>query len=261
MYREGMGYRVGMTAGSWRVPRAARLVNGLVGRMTMETADRAWLLRVCQTREEAAFYELLFSIRYSIPTAVFIAKNRLTSMSQATLDRLYASIDTRANAARLMADLGLDYDYPHHRAHGVTSRGTARRVQVHLTMFGANRGSHVSPWHLQLGEAEPEPDQQAVALLTVHGAKGREWPVVFVVGVEEGLLPHARPGRPGEPAPDDAEERRLTYVALSRCQVQLYLTYCRARRPTRDGEMARPEPRRPSRYLRALPAELVEPAV
>lgn len=113
---------------------------------------------------------------------------------------------------------------------------------------------------LHLGEAEPEPDQQAVALLTVHAAKGREWPVVFVVGTEEGLLPHVRSPRPGEPEPDDSEERRLTYVALSRCQVQLYLTYCRTRRPTVDGEPGRPEPRRPSRYLRGLPADLVKPA-
>ena len=113
---------------------------------------------------------------------------------------------------------------------------------------------------LHLGEADTEPDPNAVALLTVHGAKGREWPVVFVVGVEEGLMPHVRPPRSGEPEPDDAEERRLTYVALSRCQVQLYLTYCRSRRPLINGELGRPEPRRPSRYLRALPPDLVTPA-
>ena len=85
-------------------------------------------------------------------------------------------------------------------------------------------------------------------------------PVVFVVGVEEGLMPHVRPPRSGEPETDDAEERRLTYVALSRCQVQLYLTYCRSRRPLINGELGRPEPRRPSRYLRALPPDLVTPA-
>jgi DNA helicase II / ATP-dependent DNA helicase PcrA len=113
---------------------------------------------------------------------------------------------------------------------------------------------------LHLGEADPEPDQHAVALLTVHRSKGREWPVVFVVGTEEGLLPHVRPQGPGEPEPDDAEERRLTYVALSRCQVQLYLTYCRTRRPMIGGEPGRPEPRRPSRYLRELPPDLVERA-
>jgi DNA helicase II / ATP-dependent DNA helicase PcrA len=110
---------------------------------------------------------------------------------------------------------------------------------------------------LHLGETDSLPNDNAVNLLTVHGSKGREWPIVFVCGVEEGLMPHLRFG--GEAEHDDAEERRLTYVALSRCQVQLYLTYCRARRPVVRGQPGRPETRHPSRYLRALPAPLIEP--
>jgi superfamily I DNA/RNA helicase len=78
-------------------------------------------------------------------------------------------------------------------------------------------------------------------------------PVVFVAGLEEGLLPllHSQPN--GEPQPDDSEERRLTYVALSRCQVLLYLTYCQARRRIATGQPdGRPQPRRVSRYLQSL---------
>jgi len=113
---------------------------------------------------------------------------------------------------------------------------------------------------LHLGDSDPLPNDDAVSLLTVHASKGKEWPVVFVVGVEEGLLPHLRPSARGEAEADDSEERRLTYVAVSRCQVQLYLTYCRSRRPIIGGQPGRPEPRRPSRYLRALPGPLVDPA-
>jgi DNA helicase II / ATP-dependent DNA helicase PcrA len=113
---------------------------------------------------------------------------------------------------------------------------------------------------LHLGDIDHLPDENAVSLLMVHASKGKEWPVVFVVGVEEGLLPHLRPTAHGEAEGDDSEERRLTYVALSRCQVQLYLTYCRTRRPTRGGQAGQPEPRRPSRYLRALRPPLVTPA-
>jgi DNA helicase-2/ATP-dependent DNA helicase PcrA len=113
---------------------------------------------------------------------------------------------------------------------------------------------------LHLGEADPLPNDNAVSLLTVHASKGREWPVVFVVGVEEGLMPHLRPSASADAEADDSEERRLTYVALSRCQVQLYLTYCRTRRPIVAGQPGRPEPRRPSRYLRALPPPLVRAA-
>jgi DNA helicase-2/ATP-dependent DNA helicase PcrA len=110
---------------------------------------------------------------------------------------------------------------------------------------------------LHLGEADGAPDEKSVCLLTVHAAKGREWPVVFVAGVEEGLLPHVRTPLSGQPEPDDDEERRLTYVALSRCQVLLYLTYCRTRRPIIDGQPGRPEPQQPSRYLRGLPTSMI----
>jgi DNA helicase-2/ATP-dependent DNA helicase PcrA len=110
---------------------------------------------------------------------------------------------------------------------------------------------------LHLGEADAAPDPRCVSLLTVHGAKGREWPVVFVTSVEEGLLPHVRPPLSGQPEPNDDEERRLTYVALSRCQMLLYLTYCRTRRRLIDGQPGRSEPQQPSRYLRGLPADMI----
>jgi DNA helicase-2/ATP-dependent DNA helicase PcrA len=113
---------------------------------------------------------------------------------------------------------------------------------------------------LQLDEAEAAAtDDRAVPLLTIHSSKGREWPVVFIAGWEEGLMPFGRaPSGPDEAAAD--EERRLAYVALSRSQVQVYLTWCRSRWRGREGRDGRRELRQPSRYLRALPPELVHPA-
>jgi len=112
---------------------------------------------------------------------------------------------------------------------------------------------------MHLGEADRAPDQHAVSLLTVHAAKGREWPVVFLVGIEEGLLPHTLSPGSTEANADD-EERRLTYVALSRCQVMLYLTYCETRRRTDAAGAGTLDIRKPSRYLRALPPNLVHVA-
>ena len=97
------------------------------------------------------------------------------------------------------------------------------------------------------GEAER---RGQVTLMTVHTAKGLEFPYVFVTGLEDGIFPHKR-------SMDDeselAEERRLAYVALTRAQKQLYLT----RAATRSAWGA-VEHMPPSRFLDDLPAEAVE---
>lgn len=69
-------------------------------------------------------------------------------------------------------------------------------------------------------------DKPAVTMMTVHGSKGLEFPVVFVVGLEENLFPVG--GRPGFEA-DTEEERRLFYVAITRAEERLYFSYCRTR--------------------------------
>lgn len=88
---------------------------------------------------------------------------------------------------------------------------------------------------------------EAVALMTCHSAKGLEFPVVFVVGLEEGILPCTLMGRP-----DVEEERRLLYVALTRAKERVILSSA-ARRPwggAVSGEL--------SRFMAELPAELIE---
>jgi len=89
----------------------------------------------------------------------------------------------------------------------------------------------------------------AVTLITLHAAKGLEFPVVFMVGLEEGLLPHIRSFEdPGQME----EERRLCYVGMTRAKELLYLV--RAFRRTRGG------PHPPSRFLADIPPHLLVPA-
>jgi DNA helicase-2/ATP-dependent DNA helicase PcrA len=89
-----------------------------------------------------------------------------------------------------------------------------------------------------------------VTLMTLHTAKGLEWPVVVISGMEEGLFPSARALElPG----GLEEERRLCYVGITRAKDALMLTWARARR--RGGEL---RPGIPSRFLRELPPALIE---
>jgi DNA helicase-2/ATP-dependent DNA helicase PcrA len=75
-------------------------------------------------------------------------------------------------------------------------------------------------------ELKDKTEQDAVRLMTIHSAKGLEFPVVFICGLEEGLFPHERLD---EAAIDHEEERRLFYVALTRAAEKLYLTYAHMR--------------------------------
>ncbi|HEY7451744.1 MAG TPA: 3'-5' exonuclease, partial [Candidatus Limnocylindria bacterium] len=96
---------------------------------------------------------------------------------------------------------------------------------------------------------EDRPDR--VTLITLHAAKGLEFPIVFMVGMEEGLLPYAR-------ALDDEreleEERRLTYVGMTRAKDRLYLVHARHRSAWGSGGVEV----EPSRFLADLPEDLLE---
>ncbi len=93
-------------------------------------------------------------------------------------------------------------------------------------------------------------DEEGVTMMTVHTAKGLEWPVVLIAGMEDGLFPLSRATETPEGL---EEERRLAYVALTRAQDLAYLSWARQRR--RGGQLM---PGMPSRFLRALPPEDVE---
>ncbi|MBM3883683.1 MAG: DNA helicase UvrD [Verrucomicrobia bacterium] len=100
-------------------------------------------------------------------------------------------------------------------------------------------------------EEESADHGDAVTLITMHSCKGLEFPHVFIVGLEEGLLPHARAKEEGTLD----EERRLFYVAMTRAMQTLRLSHCSGRR--KYGQLS---PCHPSRFLLELPDDLVEHA-
>ena len=94
-----------------------------------------------------------------------------------------------------------------------------------------------------------EDKTEAITLITLHQAKGLEFPVVFIVGMEEGVLPHSRSM---EDASELEEERRLCYVGVTRAKERLYLM-----RAFRRGFRGGSEPGLPSRFLQDIPSKLI----
>jgi DNA helicase-2/ATP-dependent DNA helicase PcrA len=103
---------------------------------------------------------------------------------------------------------------------------------------------------LESGDSQADDFEDCVQLMTIHSAKGLEFKLVFLVGMEEGLFP-------SQQSVDDVarleEERRLCYVGMTRAMQQLYLTYAESRRLY--GRESYP---RPSRFLREIPAEFIQ---
>ena len=139
------------------------------------------------------------------------------------------------------------------------------RIENLLELVSAARGfspeteaeSELSPLEsflahavLESGEGQADPYDDCVQMMTLHSAKGLEFPVVFLAGMEDGLFPHQRS------VADLAgleEERRLCYVGATRAMRQLYITYAEQRRLYGVDTYGQP-----SRFISELPAELVE---
>ena len=149
----------------------------------------------------------------------------------------------------------------HHSKDATTSGET--RIENLQELVSAARDalvdddSELSPLHeflayavLESGESQAGAYEDSVQLMTLHSAKGLEFPLLFLCGMEDGLFPHQR-------SLNDAngleEERRLCYVGLTRAREQLYLSYAEQRRLHGMDNYSVP-----SRFLREIPPELIE---
>ncbi len=154
-----------------------------------------------------------------------------------------------------------------YKRHIEESAETSERAEDRLDNLQEFRGAAREFTHLGVEEAltaflegvslvsdvdsfEEQPD--AITLITLHQSKGLEFPVVFMVGMEEGLLPHSR----SMDTPEEIEEeRRLCYVGVTRAQKRLYLL-----RAFRRGFWGGSGPSDPSRFLEDIPRDLIEGA-
>lgn len=116
--------------------------------------------------------------------------------------------------------------------------------ELHEFLAELSLGAEVDTW---------DPRADRISLLTVHAAKGLEFPVVFLVGCEDGLLPLRWPHDPE--GPDLQEERRLFFVGMTRAQSRLFLSHARSRNRHGSGSAAEASP-----FLAALSEDLVSRA-
>ncbi len=126
---------------------------------------------------------------------------------------------------------------------------------LNATQDSVERGEALAEFldHAALvSEADDYDERAPVTLMTLHSAKGLEFPVVFLVGLEEGLFPHSRSLHLGAGV---EEERRLCYVGMTRAQQRLVLTRAQYRRHYGTEYQEEAEP---SRFLSEIPAELLE---
>jgi DNA helicase-2/ATP-dependent DNA helicase PcrA len=100
-------------------------------------------------------------------------------------------------------------------------------------------------------DGDDEAGKGKVNLMTIHASKGLEFPVVFIAGAEDGIIPHARSLEEGDN--NIEEERRLFYVAITRARDKLYITSCLQRRRLQNTIECTPSP-----FLVEIPDHLVE---
>jgi DNA helicase-2/ATP-dependent DNA helicase PcrA len=207
---------------------------------------------------------------HDLPPAALLGCRAVARIVDATRARLQSGMSSAEQARALIADIGLKEDI---YAGASSPTAAARRwdnIEGLLRLFErrdqeGKGGPEKFSEFLRLlalrqdGDEDEAGDQ--VTLSTIHGTKGLEYRFVFVIGLEEGFLPHARTideratdmSVEGEGSHSIEEERRLFYVAITRARDRLYL--CRVKH---RGMRGKPVPRTPSRFLLEIPADLLE---
>jgi DNA helicase-2/ATP-dependent DNA helicase PcrA len=144
MFSQEKGYRIGVAKGNQFDGK--KHDTGVRIRANQKRADKMWVLKVCDSRADAMYFESLYAYIYGIPMMVFRAfANRNMEMRQEHLDALDREIDTVSRVGQLMEDLGISLEYPHFTPQA-TVRNGIKRVHVNVIMFGDRRTSLASPW-------------------------------------------------------------------------------------------------------------------
>ena len=184
------------------------------------------------------------------------ARQALSRLGEA-LRRMQAMVESNANPSDIIESLLKSTGYREYILDG-TPQAEDRDANIGVLISDAKTFASLPDFLEEvalMSSADVENDGQGVTLMTLHAAKGLEFPVVFMVGLEEGVLPSARALEEGPRQLE--EERRLCYVGMTRAREELHLLYAMSRQQygIRDYAM-------PSRFLEDMGHVIVErPAV
>jgi DNA helicase-2/ATP-dependent DNA helicase PcrA len=221
-----------------------------IGRSTIEQIEQYALEHELSTWSAIArmLEENLFPARAESALRIFksMIEELGAAASEGKVDDLLRKILERTGYARMLqADNDPESE----------SRLDNLNELVNAASEAAERGENIAEFldHAALVSDTDNLDEKApISLLTLHNAKGLEFPIVFLAGMEEGLFPHIR-ALDSKAAME--EERRLCYVGMTRSEKRLFLTSARYRRRFGGGQQ---EATIPSRFLREVPPALVQ---
>jgi DNA helicase-2/ATP-dependent DNA helicase PcrA len=215
-------------------------------------------LREVARRDQASMWEAIDAVRKQ----TLLPARALTALAnfQALIDDFATSAETLSLDEFTEHVIEMSGLMNYHRSEK-GERGQARvenlQELVTATRLFEPEDESISPLQafldsaaLDAGEGQADPYEDSIQMMTLHSAKGLEFPLVFMAGVEENLFPHQmsleEPGRL-------EEERRLAYVGITRAMQKLIVTYAENRR-LHGSDMYNT----PSRFIREIPGELIE---
>ncbi len=146
MYKEGFGFRLGISK-TYKADGKRKKVLGFAQRARQEHAGKTWVIETCGSESEARIRELELSLKYKIPTIVFMARTlkdrkiQGPSAEQKLINEFYKNFDSEEGAKKLMRDYGLYFDYPHY----LLQSANGKRLNLNIVLNGeprANRSLH-----------------------------------------------------------------------------------------------------------------------
>ena len=162
------------------------------------------------------------------------------------------AIETSGVSDRLEAEGTPDAESRLENLHQLMSAAAQHDTDMELAGEPANALSFLEAASLLGDDGDKDADAAQLTLMTLHAAKGLEFPTVFLVGLEEHGFPHSRAIVDGADPHELEEERRLAYVGITRAEERLYLSW--AQRRMVQGSV---RPRQPSRFLAEIPEEVL----